>query len=299
MRPARVVRFAAALLTCLDASAARADDAFSPPAPVTRASRRAVRHLKDTLASSIEPRLPAVPFERWVVDTLGSDWSVTWKVSIGHWARTRVLAEDRLYVEVIATPRSAPGEIQLAMLVGTFGGLRAPRLDYGSFWRDGAHGRESGSVPDLWPLADVKALVVRGLAPAASDAIGSLRDPRNQLAVVARVQELTASSLDAELPDVRLGRWVREAFAPDVELDWNVSDCDLKASDEVCVKIDARRRGVWAKVHVLTGTNHSPWSGRPELMRNGLAGCRLEFAGIDPLAEFPRVFQRPGWDRCH
>jgi hypothetical protein len=72
------------------------------------------------------------------------------------------------------------------------------------------------------------------------------------------VQELTASSLDADLPALPLGRWVRENVAPDVGLKWEVSDCDLKASEDACVRIDAHRRGVWAKVHVRTGTHDSP-----------------------------------------
>jgi hypothetical protein len=144
-----------------------------PPLPVTRASARAVRQLKGTLASSIDPQLPAVPFEQWVADTFGREWSVSWKVSIGHGARERVLAEDRLYVEVIATPRTSAGEVQLAMLVGTFGGLRSPRLDYGSYWRTGRDGCESGWLADLWRVPDTMELVVGRHEPTGSDAIGS------------------------------------------------------------------------------------------------------------------------------
>lgn len=301
MQPTGVARAnltLAPFVACLVvASPGPADDGFSPPPPLTRASARAVRHLKGTLASTLGPRLPAVAFERWVTDTLGTDWSVAWKMGIGNWARERVRAEDPLYVEVIATPSTGTGEIRLGMLVGTFGGLAPPRLDYSAYWRDGALGREGGRMSDLQDLVDVESLVLGRPASGTDAAIGSLRVPRNQLALIARVQDIPASSLGTGLPALPLGRWLRESLASEVGLDWEVSDCDLNASEEVCVRIGAHRGGAWAKVHVLTGTHDSPWSGRPAIT-NGLAWCGRDSVVFEDLAELIRLFDRPGWDRC-
>jgi hypothetical protein len=232
-------RVTLALVAALGGTAL-ADDVF-PRVPVTRASARAVRTLKAHPASSIDPRLPAIPFERFVVESVGADTQVSRKGGTCNIVLPRVLARERPLRggERRLSARERRGLVAFVD-VGTFSGLERPRLDSGRYWRETPEGRESIHLTDFWQL------------------------------VVLR-----------EGPT------------------WSVSDCDLKAEEDVCVMLEGRHRGgAWERVHVRTGTHEAPWSGGPVAMTNGLAVCGRATRGGVTLLEFPWVLRDPDWRRC-
>jgi hypothetical protein len=288
-------RVTLALVAAL-AGRALADD-VSPRVPVTRASARAVRTLQAHRASSIDPGLPDISFERFVADSVGAGPQVSWKAGTCNIVLPRVLAESDLCVEVRTESAQAGRGWSAFVDVGTFAGLEPPRLDTGTYWHDTPEGREEVWLSDLGQLA-VLGQPAPGDDPLLADS-GSLRHSRAQLALIDRVQALEAASLEAGLPAVPLATWAREASGSDVRLAWRVSDSDLKEEEDVCVTLEARRgEGAWGKVHVRTGTDKAPWSGEPVVLPNGLGVCGRDSAGLGTLRDLAGLFRRPGWQRC-
>lgn len=275
-------------LTITLAGAMSANDVF-PPIPVTRARTQAIPYLKARVAATIEPTLPAVPFERFVSDTFGSGAQVTWATGTCNMVLPRVLRESALCVEV--TVRAPARGARLFVQVGSFGGLEPPRLESGEAWRETPDGLETAWLSRLAQLEGVDSS--SGARP--SDAtLDRMPGARAQFALIDRVQDLTASSLDPALPETRLGTWAHGALGPEITLDWRVSDCDLKATPDVCVMMEVKHPGgAWGKIHVRTGTATRTWSGHPEVMDNSLLDCPLEscVAG-EQLGAFFEVFAR-------
>jgi hypothetical protein len=134
----------------------------------TPRDRKAIAYTKAILVSKLDPKLPSIPFEQWLIKEAGEGAQISWEVNdCGEQTGT---AEDQdtdfpMCVEAEARMRDKR-VIVISIAVGTY-----QRGVYGkpvTWWITVGH--DPSSDPPLQTLSDVplKLIGTRGMAPPAS-----------------------------------------------------------------------------------------------------------------------------------
>jgi hypothetical protein len=125
------------------------------------------------------------------------------------------------------------------------------------------------------------ALILAGVAVAQTQSLtaGNARE------LIARVQQLPVSQLDAVLPSQPFARWLDTVLGAGAEIEWGVGDCDIKqAPGQVSAPYCVVARGsakpdIGFRIHILVGTYGHSSVRKPVLLPQSFIGRGLHKEG--------------------